>query len=108
MCGACAVIVRTLAAQVMASTVDPVPFRAVTTRACPKRPTVSAVMPSGVSVPGRLTNRRARPSPLIMITPGGRSGWMANTAPLGNEHLVPATWPAAGLVIYGSGPIAVR
>lgn len=33
---------------------------------------------------------------------------MAKTAPLENEHPVPDTWPAAGLVIYGSGPIAVR
>ena len=99
MCGACAVIVRMPPVQLMASTAVPVPLRAVTSRACPNRPMVSAVMPSGVSAPGRLTKRRARPPAPIMMTPGGRAGWMAKIALAGNEHRVPAAWPAAGMVI---------
>jgi hypothetical protein len=83
----------------MASTVVATWFRAVTTNRCPKRPLVSKVIPSGLSLAGRLVNRYARPSGVIAMMPGLGPGWRAKIMPLGNEQPAPATRPLPAIAI---------
>jgi hypothetical protein len=65
-------------------------------------------IPPGVTVPGRLAKRLARPSAPIKIMPGRPPGCRAKIVPLRNEHRVPATRSFPAMVMYGSGPSAVE
>ena len=68
----------------------------------------SNVIPLGVTVPGRLAKRLARPSAPIKIMPGRLPGCRAKIMPLRNEHRVSATRSFPAMVMYGSGPSAVE
>jgi hypothetical protein len=108
MAGAWLVITRTPPAQSMASTVVSAWLLAVTRSLYPKCPVASNVIPLGVTVPGRLAKRLARPSAPIEMMPGRPPGCRAKIMPLRNEHPVLATRPFPATVTYGSGPSAVE